>query len=48
MNKSVTFCQKDSELIKKIMEYQKKHNIATFTETVRILCTKAVRFDEVN
>jgi len=38
MGKQVTFNDRDEELIMKIIQYQKEHEIKSFIETVRQLC----------
>ena len=38
MKKQVTFNDNDLELVQKIIDYQKEHNIKSFTETIRQLC----------
>ena len=37
MSKSITFVDKDAQLIKKIVAYQKEKGISSFVETVRNL-----------
>ena len=38
MGKQITFNEHDKELILKIAQYQKEHEIKSFVETVRQLC----------
>ena len=38
MEKHITFGKCDEELVQKILLYQEKQNIKTFTEAVRQLC----------
>lgn len=38
MSKNVTLGEKDSELIKKIKDFQKAQELPSFVEAVRILC----------
>lgn len=38
MGKQVTFNDHDEELIQKIIQHQKEHEIKSFVETVRQLC----------
>ena len=47
MSKSITFVDKDAQLIKKIVAYQKERGISSFVETVRQLCEKALKFSEI-
>ena len=47
MSKSITFVDKDAQLIKKIVAYQKEKGISSFVETVRQLCEKALKFSEI-
>lgn len=47
MGKSITFVDKDAQLIKKIVAYQKERGISSFVETVRQLCEKALKFSEI-
>ena len=47
MDKSITFVDKDAQLIKKIVAYQKERGISSFVETVRQLCEKALKFSEI-
>lgn len=46
-DKSITFVDKDAQLIKKIVAYQKERGISSFVETVRQLCEKALKFSEI-
>ena len=47
MSKSITFVDKDAQLIKKIVAYQKEKGISSFVEAVRQLCEKALKFNEI-
>lgn len=47
MSKSITFVDKDAQLIKKIVAYQKEKGISSFVKTVRQLCEKALKFSEI-
>lgn len=47
MSKSVTFAEKDLELVRKIEEYQKKAELPSFVEAVRILCKKGLQVNEL-
>lgn len=47
MGKSITFVDKDAQLIKKIVAYQKERGISSFVETVWQLCEKALKFSEI-
>ena len=47
MGKGVTFGDKDAQLIRRIVAYQKERGISSFVETVRQLCEKALKFSEI-
>lgn len=47
MSRSVTFGERDKELIKKIEAYQREKDIHYFVEAVRQLCEKALKFNEI-
>ena len=47
MGKSVTFGDKDAQLIRRIVAYQKEKGISSFVEAVRQLCEKALKFNEI-
>ena len=42
MSKTVTFTNKDEELIKRITKFQHVKEIPSFTEAVRVLCREAL------
>lgn len=45
--KTVKFTDSDSELISKIIEYQKAHGISSFTGAVRQLCKVAIELEKI-
>ena len=47
MSKGVTFGDKDTQLINRIVAYQKEKGISSFVEAVRQLCEKALKFNEI-
>jgi hypothetical protein len=47
MGKGVTFGDKDAQLIRRIVAYQKEKGISSFVEAVRQLCEKALKFNEI-
>lgn len=47
MGKGVTFGDKDAQLIRRIVTYQKEKGISSFVEAVRQLCEKALKFNEI-
>lgn len=47
MSKKVTFAEKDSELIKKIEDFQKAQELQAFVEAVRVLCKKGLQVSEL-
>ncbi len=47
MGRSVTFGDKDAQLIRRIVAYQKEKGISSFVEAVRQLCEKALKFNEI-
>jgi hypothetical protein len=47
MSKSITFGEKDKELIKEIEKYQKLHDMPSFVETVRSLCKSGLKINEL-
>ena len=47
MGRSITFSERDEELIKKIEAYQREKDIHYFVEAVRQLCEKALKFNDI-
>ena len=47
MSKHLVFNDNDCDLIKKIMEYQKAHGLASFIGTVRKLCKDALEIEKI-
>lgn len=47
MSKKVSFGEKDSELIKKIEDFQKTQELPAFIEAVRALCKKGLQVSEL-
>ena len=48
MSKSVSFNDKDEELIKRIEKYQQENNIRHFIDAIRDLCDVALTFKEIS
>lgn len=46
MGKSITFGEKDKELIKKIADFQQKNDLDYFIEAVRKLCEVGLEFEK--
>lgn len=44
---SVSFAQKDNELVERIKKYQKENDLKSFAEAVRILCNSALDIKEL-
>lgn len=47
MTKKVCFIEADTELIKEIQEYQKKHGLPYFVSAVRQLCKVALQTEKI-
>ncbi len=47
MTKQICFIESDTELIKKIQEYQKKHGLPHFISAVRQLCKVALETEKI-
>ena len=48
MAKSVSFNDKDKELIKRIEKYQQDNNIRHFVDAIRDLCDIALTFKKIS
>jgi len=48
MSKSVTFSEKDEELIKQIQEYQMTNGLPSFVSSVRKLCHDALALKKIS
>ena len=45
--KTATFISQDKELVRKIEQYQKTHNLTSFIATIRELCNIALTLKEI-
>ena len=47
MTKQVNFLERDTELIKRIIEYQNAHGLSSFIATIRKLCNVALEIEKI-
>ena len=47
MSKQIAFVARDTDLIRRIEEYQQENKLLYFVEAVRQLCEKGLKFNEV-
>ena len=47
MTKQIKFNDNDTELIKRIIEYQNAHGLSSFIATIRKLCNVALEIEKI-